>query len=75
MSSEKYIQTSLGSFLVDFTRFTIYSYIVIYEKPCIMHNYLSDCAVHRVEIFKKYFNISSFMDISAIYSFQVIFKT
>ena len=75
MSSEKFIQTSLGSLLVDFTRFTIYSYIVIYEKPCIMHNYLSDCAIDCGKMSKKYFNISSFMDISAIYSFQVIFKT
>ena len=75
MSRGQNIQKSLGSFLVDFTRFTIYSYLVIYEKPCIMHNYLSNCAIERDKMSKKYFNISSFMDISAIYSFQVIFKT
>ena len=75
MSSEQNIQMSFGIFLVDFTRFPVYSIINMYVKHCIMHNYLSDCAMDRGKMSKKYYNISSFMDISAIYSFQVIFKT
>ena len=75
MSSEQNIQSILGFSWMDFTRFLIHSLIIIKEKPCIKNNYLSDCAIDRGKMFKKYYNISSFMDISAIYSFQVIFKT
>ena len=75
MSRGQNIRSSPGFFLVYFTRLTINSIINIQEKPYIMHNYLSDCAMDCGKMSKNNFNLSSFMDISAIYSFQVIFKT
>ena len=48
MSRGQNIQSSLGRFLVDFTKLTMYFLIIKYAKPCIKHNYLLDCAVNRV---------------------------
>ena len=74
MSRGQNIRSSPGFFLVYFTRLTINSIINIQEKPHIMHNYLSDCAVDCGKMSKKYFNLSSFMISSSIYSFQKISK-
>ena len=74
MSRGQNIQSSLGCFFVYFTRLTINSIINIQEKPYIMHNYLSDCAIARGKMSKKYFNIFSFIISSSIYSFQDISK-
>ena len=71
MSSEKYIHSSLGLFLVDFTSFLIHFLIIIYEKQhCIKNNYLSDCAIDRGKMLK---NTSTYL-VSWIYRRFIRFK-